>query len=104
MSPRAAWRLERLGFAEVYDYVAGKADWIAAGLPTLRSSAPPARAVEDIDGAVPSCAPDEEAMVVVSRDRRMGRDSCVVVNEHGIVVGRCASTGWTRLPKSGPKR
>ena len=36
MSPRAAWRLESLGFARVYDYVAGKADWMAAGLPTER--------------------------------------------------------------------
>src|SRR5438128_12442728 len=34
MSPRAAWRLEELGFSTVYDYVAGKADWTAAGLPT----------------------------------------------------------------------
>src|SRR5258705_12022820 len=34
MSPRAAWRLEELGFSVVYDYVAGKADWTGAGLPT----------------------------------------------------------------------
>ena len=33
MSPRAAWRLESFGFEQVYDYVAGKADWGAAGLP-----------------------------------------------------------------------
>ena len=33
MSPRAACRLETLGFAEVYDYVAGKADWLGRGLP-----------------------------------------------------------------------
>ncbi|MDQ6812028.1 MAG: CBS domain-containing protein [Actinomycetota bacterium] len=33
MSPRAACRLETLGFAEVYDYVPGKADWRAHGLP-----------------------------------------------------------------------
>jgi len=33
MSPRAAWRLEAAGFAPVYDYVAGKADWLAADLP-----------------------------------------------------------------------
>jgi CBS-domain-containing membrane protein len=33
MSPRAAWRLEATGFGPVYDYVAGKADWLAAGLP-----------------------------------------------------------------------
>ena len=34
MSPRAAWRLESLGFGEVYDYVDGKVDWMAAGLAT----------------------------------------------------------------------
>src|SRR5215831_15838794 len=33
MSPRAAWRLEEAGFGPVYDYVAGKADWLAADLP-----------------------------------------------------------------------
>jgi CBS-domain-containing membrane protein len=33
MSPRAAWRLEESGFGPVHDYVAGKADWLAADLP-----------------------------------------------------------------------
>src|SRR5262249_53336058 len=33
MSPGAAWRLEAAGFDPVYDYVAGKADWLAADLP-----------------------------------------------------------------------
>jgi len=33
MSPRAAWRLEAAGFGPVYDYLAGKADWLAADLP-----------------------------------------------------------------------
>ena len=32
MSPRAACRLEAIGFEEVYDYTAGIADWKAAGL------------------------------------------------------------------------
>jgi hypothetical protein len=36
MSPRAASRLEGLGFERVYDYVPGKADWFARGLPTER--------------------------------------------------------------------
>src|SRR5712691_518454 len=36
MSPRAAWRLERLGFTPVYDYALGKVDWMAAGLPSVR--------------------------------------------------------------------
>ena len=33
MSPRAAWRLEAAGFGPVYDYLPGKADWLAADLP-----------------------------------------------------------------------
>jgi hypothetical protein len=33
MSPRAASRLESIGFEQVYDYVAGKADWGSFGLP-----------------------------------------------------------------------
>jgi hypothetical protein len=32
MSPRAAWRLEAAGFGPVYDYAAGKMDWLAADL------------------------------------------------------------------------
>src|SRR5438270_10481446 len=48
MSPRAACRLEALGFAEVYDYGPGKVDWIAhckpvegrqAGEPTVADAA-----------------------------------------------------------------
>src|SRR5215469_12665071 len=33
MSPRAAWRLEAAGFGPVYDYMAGKQDWLSADLP-----------------------------------------------------------------------
>jgi CBS domain-containing protein len=33
MSPRAAWRLEAAGFGPVYDYAAGKADWLADDQP-----------------------------------------------------------------------
>ncbi|WP_219518669.1 rhodanese-like domain-containing protein [Nonomuraea ceibae] len=33
LSPRAARRLDRLGFGDVRDYVAGKMDWLSAALP-----------------------------------------------------------------------
>jgi hypothetical protein len=36
MSPRAARRLETLGFEHVYDEVPGKADWLAHNLPVER--------------------------------------------------------------------
>jgi rhodanese-related sulfurtransferase len=32
LSPRAAARLRQLGFRQVYDYLPGKADWLAAGM------------------------------------------------------------------------
>ena len=32
-SPRAAEKMEKLGFAKVFDYAAGKDDWREAGLP-----------------------------------------------------------------------
>ena len=44
MSPRAACRLETLAFTEVYDYVAGKADWLARALPTEGAEPRPPRA------------------------------------------------------------
>lgn len=41
-SPKAASRLERLGYAKVYDYSAGKLDWRRAGL-HVDTSAPVSR-------------------------------------------------------------
>lgn len=35
-SPTAAEKLEQIGFKNVYDYEAGKKDWIEAGLPTAQ--------------------------------------------------------------------
>jgi hypothetical protein len=39
MAPRAAARLESLGFRSVFEYKAGKQDWLAAGMPSEGSSA-----------------------------------------------------------------
>jgi hypothetical protein len=58
MSPRAAWRLERLGYQPVYDYAAGKVAWMAAGLPTVRADAPERRALDAADRSPPTCTPE----------------------------------------------
>jgi hypothetical protein len=79
--PRAAWRLERLGFHPVYDYVAGKVDWMAAGLPTVRADAQEQRAI-DVVVDVRTCDPATPAADLPS-DR-----SVVVVNDDRIVLGR----------------
>ena len=39
LSARAAWRLESMGFQEVYRYTPGKADWLAAGWETQGTQA-----------------------------------------------------------------
>ena len=57
MSARAAWRLESLGFTKVYDYVGGKSDWIAAGLPVEGELANVPRAINVVKRDVPTCGP-----------------------------------------------
>ncbi len=87
MSPRAAWRLEGLGFEKVYDYVPGKVDWAASGLPTegTLAAAPYAGAAAKRDA--PTCAPEEKAKEAWERARRAGWDRCVVVNGERVVLG-----------------
>jgi CBS domain-containing protein len=87
MSPRAAWRLEQLGFAPVYDYSAGKVDWIASGWPTEGPGPAQPRVLSAVDPNVPTCHLAEEVGTV---RRRLGDGPtfCVVVNERRIVAGR----------------
>src|SRR2546428_6527 len=88
MSPRAAWRLEAFDYVEVYDYVAGKADWMAAGLPTEGNGAHPPRGAEGMDRFVPTCELAEAVADVIARLGPSGAQLCVVVNEHRVVQGR----------------
>lgn len=87
MSPRAASRLEALGFTEVYDYVAGKSDWFACGLQREGASAAVPWAGDLVRDDVATCTPD--ARVSRARDQvaASGLDFCVVVGEQRIVAG-----------------
>jgi CBS domain-containing protein len=85
MSPRAACRLERLGYSPVYDYAAGKVDWMAAGLPTIRADASERRALDGADREPPTCHPDE---LVSDLAPSVPGSTLVVVNERRIVLGR----------------
>jgi CBS domain-containing protein len=67
----------------VYDYATGKADWLAAGLPTVRGQPPERRALEQADRDPPTCAPDTP----VGR-LELDSGSRLVVDEHGVVLGR----------------
>jgi hypothetical protein len=86
MSPRAAWRLETLGFEEVYDYMAGKEDWVGAGWPSEGKAAGVTRVGSLADADVPTCALDEKVGEVRGR---LGPDDdlCLVVNDRRVVLG-----------------
>jgi len=87
MSPRAAWRLESLGFVEVYDYTGGKLDWLAAGLPTEGTNAERPRAGGLARKDVPTCRLDERLGDVRDRVRNQAWEAAVVVNEERVVFG-----------------
>ncbi len=88
MSPRAAWRLESLGFTKVFHYVAGKADWSASGLPLegRLASLPTAGGVAR--RGVLTCRLTDRVGEVRERMATVGDSACVVLNDEGIVMGR----------------
>jgi CBS domain-containing protein len=87
MSPRAAWRLESLGFSHVFEYRAGKLDWLAAGLPTDGTNADRPRAGTLARKDVPTCGLHERLNAVRDRVRSQGWDAAVVVNAERVVFG-----------------
>jgi CBS domain-containing protein len=84
MSPRAAWRLESLGFTDVYEYSAGKSDWGAVGLPLEGTASVRVRDIARVD--VPTCSLADT--VGSARLRAKDWGTCIVVNEEGVVFGR----------------
>ena len=110
MSPRAAWRLESLGFREVYDYLAGEVDWFANGLPLEGALASVRRAGDFARPDVPTCQLYEQADTVLARVCGIDWDACVVVNDERVVLGLLCCDGLTASPgatveqhmKSGP--
>ncbi len=89
MSPRAAWQLEAMGFEDVYDFVPGKAEWIANGLPT-EGKGPHYPLVGEVArrDVVHECRlgslVGESRTAVAAR----GHDYCVVLNDHDVLLGR----------------
>ena len=88
MSPRAAARLASLGFEQVYDYVAGKADWGSAGLPLEGANGSEGRAGAHVRTDVPTCRLDERLQAVCERLDESGWNTCFVVDEERVVLGR----------------
>jgi Mg/Co/Ni transporter MgtE len=87
MSPRAAWRLETLGFTRVCDYVAGKADWGSDGLPIEGRRPSSSRVGAYLQVDVPTCKLGDSLRDVCERVHNSDWDICFVVNEQRIVLG-----------------
>lgn len=88
MSPPAAWRLEALGFEHVHDYVEGKADWLANGLPREGEQAGVPYAGDLADITPPTCALTDTIDDVRSALEGTPYGFCLVVNERRILLGR----------------
>lgn len=88
MSPRAAARLESLGFTDVYDYVAGKADWKAGGRQIEGSEATTLTALAALTDDDVLVAPDMLLGDVVSLVQKAGREAAIVVSASNVVLGR----------------
>lgn len=87
MSPRAALQLEQMGFEQVYDYVPGKSDWTAAGLPREGESAALPQAADITRREVPTCPFSSNVGEALERMEAGGERVCVVVNEAATVMG-----------------
>jgi Mg/Co/Ni transporter MgtE len=88
MSPRAASRLESLGFQQVYDYTAGKADWGSFGLPLEGTNGSEMRAGAHLRADVPTCRLHDRLPEICQRLEESGWDTCFVVDEERVVLGR----------------
>src|SRR5207244_6652364 len=66
MSPRAATRLEQLGF-DVYDYALSKVDWMAHGLPMEGTAAARPTALSFARHDVVTCTLDDRAEEIKER-------------------------------------
>jgi CBS domain-containing protein len=77
-----------LGFAKVYDYPAGKKSWGSYELPHEGTNLPERAAGDVAHRDVPTCTLDESLAGVRARARAGGWDTCIVINEQRVVLGR----------------
>lgn len=98
MSSRAAWRLESLGFSDVYRYAAGKLDWFAFGLPMEGEFAAYPKAGDAARRDVPTCHLTERVGEVYERCKAVGWNVCLVVNEQDVILGRVRGQAWEANP------
>lgn len=92
MSARAAWRLEQLGFTDVYDYDVGRTDWESAGLPMEGTDVRGPAIAEAVTHDPPTA--DVAETVGQARQRMDGSTQVIVINEESVVVGVMRKESW----------
>ena len=87
MSPRAACRLESLGYDQVFDYVGGKRDWTGVGWPVegQKAAEPRIRSLARRD--VPRALLGDQVGDVARRAQEFGYNFAVVVTADDVVLG-----------------
>jgi CBS domain-containing protein len=88
MSPRAACRLETIGFTDVYDYVLGKADWLAHNLPVDGEQAQAATAGRAARDDVVTCGLEDPTGPLRERIDRSPYGFALVTVAGRVVLGR----------------
>jgi Mg/Co/Ni transporter MgtE len=88
MSPRAACRLATLGFAEVYDYSAGKAERLGYGLPTEGELARRPTVGDMVRTDAATCRTDEHVGTVRERVDASPYGFALVLSSSGVLLGR----------------
>jgi len=78
-----------MGFEQVYEYEDGKRDWGSFGLPREGTIAAQPSGADVARADVPTCLLSDDLSEVRRRRVRQSEwDTCVVVNDGGVVLGR----------------
>jgi rhodanese-related sulfurtransferase len=88
MSPRAAARLDSLGFERVYDYAVSKVDYLARGLPREGEKAGEQRAADLLRDDVVRCGLADAIEKVQAEVEASPYGFALVVSEDQILLGR----------------
>ena len=77
-----------MGFEQVYEYEDGKRDWGSFGLPREGRLAEQPSGGDVARADVPTCLLSDDLSEVRRRVRESGWETCIVVNEDRVVLGR----------------
>ena len=84
---------------QVFDYVTGKMDWLASGLPIEGKQAGVPRAGEVARRDVPTCHLTDLLGEVRDRVRSAGWDVCIVVDGDSVVLGLLRGGAFNAAPE-----